>query len=372
VLVAAAVLAPLAVSAPAHADSTITCDGDGVSGKRVQLVYVHGDAQTDRYADLLPTFQEFSTEIDADFVEASTRLTTAGGIRHVRFVHDASCHATVDDVTIPQSSMTDENAVSTAIAAQGYNRADRKYLVWWDADACGLSFGNPGDDSPGADNGNNSGPNYSMLGAQGVCFGWPASAHELLHSLGAVQRSAPHATTNGHCWDDEDIMCYDDGGIPPGQTLTKVCAGAPENQIDCNEDDYFNTDPAPGSYLATHWNVANSEFLIDTPVPATCQVTYTTTDNWGSGANVNVTIANTGTTAINGWTLGFDFLGNESITTAWNATYTQTQQAVLAHDAGYNSTIPAGGSVSFGLSLTYSGDYNPPITFTLNGSNSCA
>ncbi len=365
-LVAAAVLAPLALSAPAHADSTITCDGDGVSGKRVQLVYVHGDAQTDRYATLLPTFQQFSAQIDADFVEASTRLTLAGGIRHVRYVHDATCHATVADVTIAQASMTDENAVATAIAAQGYNRTDRKYLVWWEANTCGLSFGNPGSDSPSADNGTNSGPNYSMVGAQG-CFSWETSAHELLHSLGAVQPSAPHATAYGHCWDDEDIMCYDDGGIPAGHTLTKVCAGAPVNQIDCNEDDYFNPAPAPGSYLATHWNVANSQFLIDTPASTTCHVTYTTNSNWGTGANVSVTIANTGATAVNGWALGFSFLGNETITSLWNGTYTQTQQAVLVHDAGYNSTIPAAGSVSFGFSLTYSGGYNPPTTFTLNG-----
>jgi hypothetical protein len=58
-------------------------------------------------------------------------------------------------------------------------------------------------------------------------------------------------------------MCYDDGGIPnPPGGLVKVCPGAPENQIDCGGDDYFHTNPAAGSYLATHWNVARSQFLV--------------------------------------------------------------------------------------------------------------
>ena len=37
--------------------------------------------------------------------------------------------------------------------------------------------------------------------------------------------------------------------------------------LGCNHDDYFNTDPASGDYLATHWNPANNRFLTNAPEP---------------------------------------------------------------------------------------------------------
>ena len=80
-----------------------------------------------------------------------------------------------------------------------------------------------------------------------------------MHNLGGVQNSAPHSTQAGHCWDEYDTMCYSDGG---NHAMVQVCPGSKEYLLDCNTDDYFSTYPEPGSYLATHWNSADSRFLV--------------------------------------------------------------------------------------------------------------
>jgi hypothetical protein len=76
---------------------------------------------------------------------------------------------------------------------------------------------------------------------------------------------APHATTAGHCTDGYDVMCYSDGGTQSTPYSTTACpqiagsAGLVQT-YDCGGDDYFNPSPAPGSYLATHWNLYDNVF----------------------------------------------------------------------------------------------------------------
>jgi hypothetical protein len=88
--------------------------------------------------------------------------------------------------------------------------------------------------------------------------------HELLHTLGAVQDNAPHATGGGHCYDGADVMCYADGGPRSPRYRSSYCSTLTSvipQVIDCSRDDYFNPTPNPGSYLSTHWNVYDSAFL---------------------------------------------------------------------------------------------------------------
>jgi len=94
-----------------------------------------------------------------------------------------------------------------------------------------------------------------------------------------------------------------------------------------------------------------------------------TPNTWPGGFTADITITNTGRAAINGWTLGFTFPGNQAITSRWNADVTQNGAAVTAHDLGanQNATIAPGANTSFGFQGTWSGSNNSPTAFTLNG-----
>jgi lysophospholipase L1-like esterase len=99
-------------------------------------------------------------------------------------------------------------------------------------------------------------------------------------------------------------------------------------------------------------------------------VAYTMND-WGSGATVSITVKNNSTAALNGWTLEWSFPGNQKITNIWSGSYTQNGTKVTVKNQSYNATIPAGGSISFGFNISYSGSNTKPTGFTLNGTN-CA
>jgi endoglucanase len=109
-----------------------------------------------------------------------------------------------------------------------------------------------------------------------------------------------------------------------------------------------------------------------TPSPSASAITgkfgvsYTQYD-WGSGATVSITIKNNGTTAVDGWKLAFSFPGSQKISNLWNGAYTQSGTDVTVTNMAYNSSLPAGGSVTFGFNLSYSGTNPEPTSFTVNG-----
>ena len=99
-----------------------------------------------------------------------------------------------------------------------------------------------------------------------------------------------------------------------------------------------------------------------------CHVTYATQNQWAGGFVAQVTIANNGTSAISGWTLGFTFPGDQKITNAWNdGSFNQSGENVTITNASYNGTIPAGGSASLGFQGTWTSSNAAPTSFTLNG-----
>ncbi|MER5930812.1 RICIN domain-containing protein [Streptomyces sp. NPDC002054] len=246
--------APAAPQA-APAGQAVQCEGDGSTGNRVQVVYVHGPGR-DRFSQYVASFRKWAA--DADLIYSASAQET-GGTRHIRYVTAADCTPTVLNIELPDSALSEFSATNRALAGKGLDRRDRKYMIFADTQVyCGIGTFN-GDERPGQSNLSNFGPSYGRTDTG--CWGGHTAAHELGHNLGAVNNSAPNTSRGAHCTDEWDVMCYSDS--PHYPKMRNVCTNrAAENILDCNHDDYFHTSPKPGSYLATHWNIADNQFLM--------------------------------------------------------------------------------------------------------------
>ena len=272
--------AELTLPAPGTAaeGGAVPCYGSGSDGYRVHLLYARASNATDRYATYEASFRSWAARLDK-VVQNSAAQT--GGTRHVRFVHDAACNPVVTRVALSSAAMSSFSSMVTELHRLGYTRTDRKYLVWSDSNTyCGISelyVDDSQDPTPGRNyNNGNTWIQGSIGRVDNGCWGLSnmVEAHELLHLLGGVQTSAPNATPGFHCLDESDRLCYADGSTSARVRL--VCPSSNEAVYDCNHDDYFHTSPAPGSYLATHWNTASSAFL-SAQAPSGTGTTTTTT-----------------------------------------------------------------------------------------------
>ncbi len=247
---------------------TPSCNGTGRDGKRVQVVYAHRSDRPSRLSDLAPAIRSWAADVD-DALSVSARKT--GGERRVRWVAswlpDGGCTPRVTSVAISRAAADDVRAMVSELQAKGLDRADRKYLVFADVSRyCGIAQ-HFDDSRPDADNwSNGAAPMFARVDSG--CWGSPGSrsvaAHEVMHTLGAVNSGAPHHTSAGHCTDGHDLMCYADGS-PQTYTTSRCADPDAEHVFDCRDDDYFAVRPA-GRYLPTHWNTADSGFL-DRRVP---------------------------------------------------------------------------------------------------------
>ncbi|CAG6395876.1 Ricin-type beta-trefoil lectin domain-containing protein [Actinacidiphila cocklensis] len=171
------------------------------------------------------------------------------------------------------------------------------------------------------------------------------------------------------------IQAADSGS---GQTLTFTASGLPTGLSISSSGRITGTPTTAGSYsvavTATDstgardttsftWTVAGGG-----STGGTCHVVYAKSSEWPGGFTGDVTIGNTGTTPVNGWTLTFSFPGDQKITNGWNATVTQSGTSVTATNVAYNATVSPAGTVSFGFQGTYTSDDTSPTAFTLNGS----
>ncbi|MFD3530574.1 endo-1,4-beta-xylanase [Streptomyces sp. NPDC058664] len=120
-----------------------------------------------------------------------------------------------------------------------------------------------------------------------------------------------------------------------------------------------NLNPKPA-----YAGIAGALAPVTPPAPGVCSVTYAVTSQWTGGFTAQVTLRNTGTAPLNGWTVRWTQPAGQRVTQAWNATVTQTGPEVTASHLSYNATVPPGGSTAFGFNGTWTGSNPPPTALT--------
>ena len=274
---------PPALVAQAAPEARWPGEGTGVEGRRVQILDVHGGRS--QLPSLRSTIETWTRQIEGMFLLSGRE---SGGERLLRVVTDAECNLSIPDVTVSSAALGSFDQMILELRQQGFTDANRAYHAWVEASAyCGIGT-IYSDDRP-ANNANELYAQYAR--SDRPCWNANTAAHEIIHNLGGVQNSAPNSTLGLHSRDEADVMSYPDGA-PRGQMI-QVCPAPGEDRFDCGKDDYFSAAPPAGSYLATHWNVADSAALtrpVVTPTtlpppPPTTSTTLppTTTTSGGKG-----------------------------------------------------------------------------------------
>jgi cellulase/cellobiase CelA1 len=95
-------------------------------------------------------------------------------------------------------------------------------------------------------------------------------------------------------------------------------------------------------------------------------VVYAIVGSWPGGFQADVKVTNTGTAALNGWTLRWTFANGQTITQLWSGSVTQSAAAVTVTNASYNGSLGAGATANFGFLANWNGTNAVPTAFTLN------
>lgn len=219
---------------------------------RSVLIYSVPVDKTSRYDVMADRIRDLARQANARVAYEASQY---GHDIDLRVECDPFGTMTVYEVRLATPGSTDSYAtITTQIQAQGFTDPLAKYWIWHDNRIPGIGGQAmmPRSDAPTIMNGAIRGPHYA------VTYGYESvriMLHELAHTMGAVQLSAPNTTGNAHCIDGRDVMCYNDGGGRGNLFTNQVCRD--REWFDCNHNDYFHPAPPAGTYLHDHWNLAS-------------------------------------------------------------------------------------------------------------------
>lgn len=126
--------------------------------------------------------------------------------------------------------------------------------------------------------------------------------------------------------------------------------------------DRQNPDPEPqGTTSAT----AGRDTPGPTGGPATCRVHYDLVNQWTDRFQAAVTV--TTSRSLDGWQVAWSFRDGQHVGQMWDAVLSQKGSRVTATATGYDRSVPAGGTLSFGFLASWQDGNSAPYDFTLDG-----
>jgi len=190
----------------------------------------------------------------------------------------------------------------------------------------------------------------------------PANQSTAVNTAASLQISATDSASG-------QTLTYSATGLPTGLTIN-TSSGLISGTPSTTTGSPFSVTVTATDTTGAHGSATFTWTITGGGGGFACHVVYTLNSAWMSSPNgfvSQVTINNTGTTAITSWSLTFTWPGDEVITSNFNGGFSQTGANATLTNASYNGNIAPGANISDGFQGTWVSNHANPTSFKING-----
>ena len=98
------------------------------------------------------------------------------------------------------------------------------------------------------------------------------------------------------------------------------------------------------------------------PTGGVCTATYAVVNSWPGGYQAEVSVANTRSTSLDGWTVRWTIPSGQTISQLWNGTLTTSGSSATVRNLAWNGALSAGAGTTFGLLASGTPGSSPTLT----------
>ncbi len=375
-------ISPTWCGTPSSTDDALNESGS-LSDAKVHIVYAHPSDVASRFSTLDDVIQ---ADVNAIVDRIAAQTGSGKSIRFDLGTDGGTGCVDITSIALPGTAAYYDSGtfgkIVTDVAAAGFSgfstspgstlpATPRNLMIYADLDPTGTTQGTAqqyGEDSE-------AGGYHNLGGLMGVIYDQAAVLtdataagiekrrvavmHETGHMLGAVQGvlpaddDPPNGSSAGHCFEEWDVMCYDDG-TPFALTYTCGTELSPVPSLfDCAQDDYFDPTETASTYLDTHWNLYDSPFMC-----ATSPTTVCASDDVAPSRTLTVVPAGTGSGHIGA------IPGGISCPIDCSHLYVNGEMISLTPTAATGSTFTGFGGSCVGATCDLTMDANKTVTAT--------